>query len=103
MAEQTTQEYENELIESITKLSDGLPDKQKTTAKIMAEVLHDMNPQKSPLEWEKHILENNNNPKGFFQDNGEGLNEYHSFLSRKDKDKYERELKRRKIKEKRKR
>lgn len=63
-----------------------------TSAKIMAQSMHELNPARTPDEWEKHILENAHDPKKFFGANTVGLSEYEAFVRSHDADTYKRNL-----------
>lgn len=69
-------------------------DKTIVSSKILAQVLHDLNPSKSVDEWEKHVNSTGDDPKDFFNGNGEGLEEYERFVKQYDKDIHERNKKR---------
>ena len=67
----------------------------EVSAKIMGQVLHELNPARSVEEWTEHVNKTGNDPKAFFNGNGEGLEEYNAFISNYDKDKRDRQLKKR--------
>lgn len=62
------------------------PQKIDVSAKILASVMHELNPARSVEEWMQHIKQHGNNPKAFFGDNGEGLAEYEAFVRTYDKE-----------------
>lgn len=65
----------------------------QVTNKILADVLHDLNPTRSREEWEEHIAKNGHSPAAFFGSNGEGLAEYEAFVRMFDKDAFKKALK----------
>lgn len=64
--------------------------KQEVTAGILAQVLFELNPARTVEEWLDHVKKHGNNPKAFFNGNGEGLEEYNAFVRTYDKDTHDR-------------
>lgn len=64
--------------------------KKEVTAGILAQVLYELNPARSVEQWKEHIQKTGNDPKAFFAGNGEGLEEYNSFVRTYDKDTHDR-------------
>lgn len=69
-------------------------DKIEIASGVLADVLYELNPSKSKEEWLEHINKTGGNPKAFFGDNVEGLNEYQAFIKSFDKDTYDMNKKR---------
>lgn len=65
----------------------------QVTNKILADVLHDLNPTRTREEWEDHIAKTGHDPKAFFGSNGEGLAEYEAFVRMFDKEAFKKALK----------
>jgi len=63
--------------------------KREVTAKLLAATLHELNPARTVEQWLDHVNKTANNPKAFFNGNGEGLAEYESFVAVFDKDKHD--------------
>lgn len=63
--------------------------KQEVTAKLLASTLHELNPARTVEQWLEHVNKTANDPKAFFNGNGEGLAEYESFVAVYDKDKHD--------------
>lgn len=69
--------------------------RQETSSKILASVLHDLSPERTEQEWLEHINLTAHDPNLFFGSNGEGLQEYLAFNATYDRDRYEKNKKRR--------
>lgn len=65
------------------------------SAKILAKVLHEIAPNVTESDWEKHVRETAHDPAKFFGTNTQGREEYEQFVRRYDKDKYRTVLNRR--------
>lgn len=64
--------------------------KAEVSAGILAQVLFDLNPARTVEQWKEHIKKTANDPKAFFEGNGEGYEEYNAFVRTYDKDTHDR-------------
>lgn len=64
--------------------------KKEVTAKMLATTLHELNPARTVEQWLDHVNKTGNDPKAFFNGNGEGLAEYEGFVRTFDKDTHDR-------------
>lgn len=75
--------------------------KEQVNNRIMAKSLHELNPARTEAEWLEHVEKNGHDPVKFFNGNVEGLQEYNTFVSSYDKDKYEQQQRIRRQREER--
>lgn len=69
-------------------------DTLQISASILAQSIHELNPSRSIEEWQEYINKNGNDPKAFFGNNKQGLEEYENFCRTYDKDNHNRKMKR---------